>query len=67
MQILFSPIPKETVDALVEEGEIFWCAGGLMVEHPLVAPHVVDMQGGIDSVMGLKKDSVVRMVLEAAL
>eukprot|EP00890_Picochlorum_soloecismus_P001758 jgi/Picsp_1/2583/NSC_00814-R1_maf-like protein len=65
--ILFRPIPKETVDALVEEGEIFWCAGGLMVEHPLVVPHVVDMEGGIDSVMGLKKESVVRLVIKAAL
>ena len=67
LQILFRPIPKEAVDALVEEGEIFWCAGGLMVEHPLVVPHVVDMQGGIDSVMGLKKESVVKLVIQAAL
>lgn len=29
------------------------CAGGIMVEHPRVAPHVKHVEGGMDSVMGL--------------
>ena len=36
-----------------------------MVEHPLVEPHVQRIDGTIDSVMGLKKATVVRL-LEAA-
>jgi hypothetical protein len=33
-EVHFSPIPDESIDFLVEEGECFHCAGGLMVEHP---------------------------------
>lgn len=62
--IHFSPIPASTAEALIEEGECMWCAGGLMVEHPLVQPHVTRMEGGIDAVMGLSKDTVVRLLTE---
>lgn len=57
-------IPVETVDALIAEGDVFKCAGGLMVEHPLVAPHVARVEGGQDSVMGLGLGVVTRLVLE---
>jgi septum formation protein len=54
------------VEALIEEGDVMWCAGGLMVEHPLVAPLVKKMVGPIDSVMGLPKDLLLRLLLEAS-
>lgn len=57
-------LKEENVSALIEEGEVFWCAGGLMVEHALVEPYVAGIEGGIDSVMGLRKDSV-RELLES--
>ena len=31
VQIHFVPIPGDSVDRLIAEGEIYWCAGGLMV------------------------------------
>lgn len=55
-------IPGDAVDFLVEEGEIFWCAGGLMVEHPKVQPWIVSMEGGMDAIMGLKKQTVVDLL-----
>lgn len=61
----FEPIPAASIDALVAEGEVFYCAGALMVEHELVQPHVVRMEGTIDSVMGLCKASVTRLLGEA--
>jgi septum formation protein len=65
--ILMGPIPPESVEALIAEGEVLWCAGGLMVEHALVAPHVTGIQGGgEDSVMGLGKEAVMRVIVEAA-
>ena len=63
--VIFDPIPDATVAALLKEGEVFYCAGGLMVEHPLVQPHVRRMEGTMDSVMGLSKASVVRLLAEA--
>lgn len=65
-EIHFGPIPSASVDALVAEGEVFWCAGGLMVEHPLVQPHVTRMVGTQDAVMGLGKALLMRLLGEAA-
>ena len=64
--IHFSQIPEATVDQLLEEGGIMHCAGALMVEHPLVVPHVLRMDGTVDNVMGLAKASVLALLLEAA-
>lgn len=66
LQIHFAPIPQESVDKLIAEGEVFWCAGGLMVEHPLVVPHVTRMDGALDSVMGLDKQLLLRLLCAVA-
>ena len=64
--VTFSTIPDSLVDSLIEEGEVFYCAGGLMVEHPLLQPHIVRLDGGMDSIMGLCKETVVRLLREAS-
>lgn len=61
----FRPIPEATVDKLLAEGEVYHCAGGLMVEHPLVEPHIERMDGEIDSVMGLRKKTVSNLLAQA--
>jgi septum formation protein len=62
--VAFSAIPDDVVDRLVEEGDVLHCAGGLMIEHPLVQPYIVSVDGSIDSVMGLSKALVQRLVAE---
>lgn len=64
--IHFTPIPEPTVDQLLAEGDCLYCAGGLMVEHRLVVPHVTRIDGTQDSVMGLSKLLVMRLLLQAA-
>jgi len=55
------------VDQLIKEGEpIMSCAGGLMIEHPLTQNHVDRIDGTEDSVMGLSKDLVLRLMQELA-
>ena len=50
---------------VVEEGApILSCAGGLMVEHPLVKEQIGRIEGTEDSVMGLSKDIVERLLDE---
>jgi septum formation protein len=63
-----STLPGDTlVDTLVEQNEpILSCAGGLMVEHPLVQEHVDRIDGTQDSVMGLSKELVLRLLDELA-
>jgi septum formation protein len=62
-KIHFSKIPGTVVEELISEGAIFRCAGGLMIEHPLVEPLITSIQGTKDSVMGLSK----KLVLEGLL
>lgn len=53
------------VDRLLEEGApVLSCAGGLMIEHPLVREHVDRIEGTEDSVMGLSKALVERLLGE---
>ena len=66
MQTTFKPIPEEVVDQLVKQGEVFKCAGGLMIEDPLVKPLITSMLGSEDAIMGLCKDTVLTALLKAA-
>jgi len=55
------------IDSLIEQGEpVMSCAGGLMIEHPLTRQHVDKIDGTEDSVMGLSKDLVLRLLQELA-
>jgi septum formation protein len=49
---------------LAEDQPVLSCAGGLMIEHPLVKEHVERIDGTEDSVMGLSKDLVLRLLQE---
>ena len=65
-EVYFNEIPDEVIDALIEEGSVFYSAGGLLVEHPLVSPLVEAMVGTLDSVMGMSKDllqSLIKQVI----
>lgn len=60
----FGSIPEETIDALILEGSVFHSAGGLIVEHPLVVPHITGLEGSLEGVMGLSKVSFMRVLLK---
>ena len=64
--IHFKPtIDGDLVDKmLAENAPILSCAGGLMIEHPLVREHIDRIEGTEDSVMGLSKDLVKRLLDE---
>ena len=64
-RVHFGAIPAATVDALIAEGSVYQCAGGLMVENPLVQPHVTRMDGSLDNVMGLCVATLDRLLDEA--
>lgn len=64
--IHISEIPGTVIEQLVQEGTVFKCAGGLMIEHPLVSPLITKIDGTTDSVMGLSKRLVLECLLSAA-
>ena len=57
-------ISKEAMDFLINEGEVMWCAGGLMVEHEKVRPFVTKIDGSEDGVMGMDKEVCARLLRE---
>lgn len=64
--IHMDPLPASARDQLIAEGEVFHCAGGLMMEHPLVAPLITRIEGSEDGVRGLAQGLVVALLLQAA-
>ena len=62
--IYFKKFSKDVIDSLIEEGEVMWCAGALMIEHKLVEPYIEKVEGKIDSVMGLSMDLLKKLLTE---
>lgn len=60
--ITLAPIPEDVINALVSEGQYLNCAGGLMIEHPLLAPYIVNIEGEIESVMGFSPSLFTRLM-----
>jgi len=55
----------DLIDRLLAiDAPVLDCAGGLMVEHPFVKEHLSSIDGTEDSVMGLSKDLVLRLLSE---
>ncbi|CAM9945647.1 unnamed protein product [Scytosiphon promiscuus] len=63
-EIFFNEIPDSVVRELCSEGTVLHCAGGLMVEHALVQPYITKIEGSLDSVMGLSKALVLKLLEE---
>mmetsp|Transcript_25629 Transcript_25629/g.39708 ORF Transcript_25629/g.39708 Transcript_25629/m.39708 type:complete len:282 (+) Transcript_25629:193-1038(+) len=66
-KINFKKSISESADDLVDrlldsDAPILSCAGGLMVEHPFVKDFIDGIDGTEDSVMGLSKDLVLRLL-----
>ena len=51
--VYFHPISDDIIEQLINEGDTKHCAGGLMIEHPLIQSSIIKIEGTIDSVMGL--------------
>jgi septum formation protein len=51
--IYFKSIPHSIIEEILCEGLVLGCAGGLMVEHPLLQEYIEKIEGTVDSVMGL--------------
>ena len=64
VQVHFGTIPAETVTSLLTEELTYKCAGGLMIEHPLVSPLITRLVGTEDSVKGLSKHLVKTLMLK---
>lgn len=53
--VYFNPIPEYVIDQLIEQGEIFYCAGGFKIEDEQgnLNPYIKRVEGDVNSVTGL--------------
>lgn len=66
LQVHFEKIPEDVIETLIAEGDVMKCAGGLMIEHPLVTPLIAKVIGTEDAIKGLPKQLTLQVLLEAA-
>jgi len=61
----FSSISEETVEELIQKGEVFCCAGALIVEDPLFSKVIVGFEGESESVQGLPRCLTLHLLQQA--
>lgn len=64
-QVHFDPIPDHATADMITEGIVYYAAGGLVIEHPKVAPYIRKIVGTVDGVMGIDKDVAMKVMSEA--
>lgn len=57
-------LPPSLIEALILEGRVLHAAGGIIVEHPLMAPYVQIIQGSLDSITGLPLTLTEKLIAE---
>jgi septum formation protein len=62
VRIYLRPLPDEVIEERIADGEIFYCAGALRIEDPVIAPYIDRIEGELDSVMGLPKGLTARLI-----
>lgn len=62
--IHFSEIPEHVIDQMVAEGEVMYCCGALMIEHPLIRPYIRSIDGSEAAVRGIDLDHLARLINE---
>ena len=60
--MIFNPFSQEAIDALLAEGTVLKCAGGVIIEHSLVRPFIREIIGTQDGIQGLPKHVVEELV-----
>lgn len=63
-KVVFKEIPESVIDEIIKEGDIFTRAGGFSVEDPRLKNYIVNIEGAIDSIIGLPKELTERLIKE---
>lgn len=65
--ISFDEIPKHVIDEILKDDGVLNCAGGLMIEHKLIQPYISNLEGGVDSIMGMNCSITVELMRKCCL
>ena len=62
--IYFKAIPAETIDRFVKREDIYRRAGGFAIQDPEIEPYIEKIEGTVDSIIGLPKALVEKLIQE---
>eukprot|EP01134_Creolimax_fragrantissima_P002240 CFRG2240T1 len=62
----FDCVPDEVANALIEKGEILFCAGGFILEDELLRPYIGQRTGEEEAVKGMPIATTRRLIQEAS-
>lgn len=63
--VTFREVPSKVVEELIEERDVFSRAGAFSIEEPKIQDYIVDVDGTLDSVIGLPLALTKRLLKEA--
>ncbi len=63
-KVFFKEIPENVINELIEKGNIMNCAGSTEIEDPLLRKYVDRIEGTAESVAGLPKELVEKLIKE---
>ncbi|KAI8913861.1 inosine triphosphate pyrophosphatase-like protein [Powellomyces hirtus] len=49
----FLPLPAHIIDALIAKRDVMYCAGGFMIDDPIMFPYLGAREGDEDSIIGM--------------
>lgn len=62
----FKHIPPNIVDQLIAKGDIMHCAGGFMIDDPLIRPYLGEREGTEESIIGMPMHLVKELIAKCA-
>lgn len=65
-KVHFRPFPKAFIDEYIKTGGPFKGAGGVQVHDPILKPFIERIEGSFDSLTGLSKDLVKKLIKEVS-
>lgn len=67
-KVYFNPIPEDVIEKIIEQGDVFHCAGAFQIEgDSLFQPYFAKIEGSIDGIKGIPVQLVKKMLLEATI
>jgi len=63
-EIIFNEIPDNIIDELIEQGDVFACAGGFTIENTVLDKYVKEIKGAPDSIKGFPIELTEKLINE---
>ncbi len=64
VKIVFNAIPENTIEALIQAGDVMYCGGALKAEDPRLKPFVISQEGTDESLQGVPVELIKSLIAQ---